>query len=210
MGDGSISMADGLGFVAVDSNELRRKQKSLRSPSSNFSIKPFDLRSGSLPPFNPSTNPLHPGDFKNTNPSPRSQLAFGDESVAETGKVQQISSVNPKIEHSDDEDELSEVLESVVSSKQEPETLSNIPAFTYVGTGVSLSPVVEGVLVHSGLKLPEPPDSIDFVGIGRAAGKVPIGGLVSNISLSKSAQKRLSKQATLGWVRRFRRFQYCS
>ncbi|KAG5565773.1 hypothetical protein RHGRI_001631 [Rhododendron griersonianum] len=62
MGDGSISMADGLGFVAVDSNELRRKQKSLRSSSSNSSIKPFDLRSGSLPPFNPSTNPLHPSD----------------------------------------------------------------------------------------------------------------------------------------------------
>ncbi|KAG5565774.1 hypothetical protein RHGRI_001632 [Rhododendron griersonianum] len=77
MGDGSISMADGLGFVAVDSNELRRKQKSLRSSSSNSSIKPFDLR--------------------------------------------------------DDEDELSEVLESVVSSKQEPETLSNIPASTDVG-----------------------------------------------------------------------------
>ncbi|KAG5562292.1 hypothetical protein RHGRI_005127 [Rhododendron griersonianum] len=109
-----------------------------------------------------------------------------------------------------DEDELLEVLESVVSSKQEPETLANIPAVSPdVGSGDSLTPhgmispqppEVKGVIVHSGLKLPKPPDIIDSEGKGRAAEKVPIGGHVINKSLSKAAIIDVSSSACLEFV----------
>ncbi|KAI8559924.1 hypothetical protein RHMOL_Rhmol04G0214100 [Rhododendron molle] len=70
MADGTISMIDGLGSRAIDSNELRRKQKhsesavpilglqmrliSNRSFTSNSTLKPFDLCPGASPPMNPS------------------------------------------------------------------------------------------------------------------------------------------------------------
>lgn len=56
---------------------------------------------------------------------------------------------------------------------------------------------VKGVIVQSGLKLPEPPDIIGSGVKGRAAEKGPSGGLVINKSLSKSAKQRLRKLASL-------------
>ncbi|KAF7147755.1 hypothetical protein RHSIM_Rhsim03G0128800 [Rhododendron simsii] len=107
----------------------------------------------------------------------------------------------PTDELNDSKDELLEVLESVVSSKQESETLANHlkpaasldvdPCDSRTPLGmISPQPLeVKGVFVHYGLKLPESHDILGSGVKGRATEKVPIGGLVTNKSLSKFAQK---------------------
>ncbi|KAF7139477.1 hypothetical protein RHSIM_Rhsim07G0156700 [Rhododendron simsii] len=106
----------------------------------------------------------------------------------------------PSDELSDFEDEPLEVLESVVSSKQESETLANLKPATSLDVGSCDShtshgmispqpPKVNGVKVQSELKLPDP---LDLLG-SRVKGRV--AEIVSNKSLSKFAQKRLRKLA---------------
>ncbi|KAF7139942.1 hypothetical protein RHSIM_Rhsim06G0090500 [Rhododendron simsii] len=84
-------------------------------------------------------------------------------------------------ELSDSEDELLEVLENPCDSHTPHGMIGPQPL------------EVKGVLVHSGLKLLEPPNILGSGVKGRAAEKFPIGGLVTNKSLSKSAKKRLRK-----------------
>ncbi|KAF7149780.1 hypothetical protein RHSIM_Rhsim02G0149900 [Rhododendron simsii] len=89
-------------------------------------------------------------------------------------------------EISDSEDELLEVLEGVVSSKQEVEAPSQPKA------AVSL------VKAHSELETsptPEPPDLLDLGVKGVAAVLNSNGGTVFSKHLSKSTKKRLRKQA---------------
>ncbi|KAI8529866.1 hypothetical protein RHMOL_Rhmol11G0007600 [Rhododendron molle] len=84
----------------------------------------------------------------------------------------------PGDELSDSEDELLEVLERVVSTNQESETLE-----------------AKGVQPQAGIKPPETPDLLGPGDKRRAAEQVPTDGLVIDKTLTKSAQKRLRKLA---------------
>lgn len=79
MADGMISFAEGLGSKALDSNEMRKKQKNVRSPPSNSTHKLFDLCPGTLPTMDSSTNPSLSSDFKRTSPSRKLQQVFEEE-----------------------------------------------------------------------------------------------------------------------------------
>ncbi|KAF7141695.1 hypothetical protein RHSIM_Rhsim06G0091000 [Rhododendron simsii] len=94
---------------------------------------------------------------------------------------------SPGEELSDSEDELLEVLEGVVSSKQEVGALNK-----HLETTTSL------VKVQSELKTsptPEPPNLLDTWIKGEATELVSNGSIVFNKYLSKSAKRRLKKQA---------------
>ncbi|KAF7113905.1 hypothetical protein RHSIM_RhsimUnG0102100 [Rhododendron simsii] len=88
MADGTISFAEGLGFKALDSNEMRRQQKNVRSSPSNSTHKPFDLCS----PKDSSTNPSLSTDFKRTSPSRKLQQVLEEELLRETEGQQQLYS----------------------------------------------------------------------------------------------------------------------
>ncbi|KAF7134440.1 hypothetical protein RHSIM_Rhsim08G0139900 [Rhododendron simsii] len=125
MADGTISMIEGLGSKAIDSNEMRRKP-----PPDSHSVKE---------------------------------------------------------EISDSEDELLEVLEGVESINQEVGALNH-----HIKTTTSLS------TVQSELKSPPAPEPSDLLGLEvkkEAAEQVSQGNTIFNKYLSKSAKKRLKKQA---------------
>ncbi|KAI8550685.1 hypothetical protein RHMOL_Rhmol06G0127200 [Rhododendron molle] len=90
MADGTVNMAEGLGFKAIDSNEMRRKQKNISdqisstqsgNPISSFPCELGDLRSNNPSEFNrPSSSTglgiLSPTSSKNPSPSRKLQQAF--------------------------------------------------------------------------------------------------------------------------------------
>ncbi|XP_058198968.1 uncharacterized protein LOC131314389 isoform X2 [Rhododendron vialii] len=117
MVDGTISMMEGLGCKAIDSNGMRRKQKNsseaapilgpqinsipIRSSPSNPTHKPFDLCPGALPPLDSTTNPSPSSDFnlgstlKNAvhAPSPAGFGAFGPKTFKNTSPSRKLKQV---------------------------------------------------------------------------------------------------------------------
>ncbi|KAF7120230.1 hypothetical protein RHSIM_Rhsim13G0130100 [Rhododendron simsii] len=162
MADGTISMIDGLGSKAIDSNEMRRKQK---------------------------------------NSSESAPILVQDDTVTQVGnKEQSVGWENPNQcsrppldshplteEISDSENELLEVLGGVGSSDQEVGALNH-----YIRTTTS-SGSVQSEFKSS--PAPEPPDSLGLEVKKEAAEQVSKGSTIFNKYLSKSAKKRLKKQA---------------
>ncbi|KAG5540759.1 hypothetical protein RHGRI_020859 [Rhododendron griersonianum] len=67
MADGTISVAEGLGIKALDSNELRKKQKNLIDSGSPFHVPLSQSENpNTSPPFEFRTPQMsNPGDYKN-------------------------------------------------------------------------------------------------------------------------------------------------
>ncbi|KAF7115200.1 hypothetical protein RHSIM_RhsimUnG0061300 [Rhododendron simsii] len=97
MAEGTISFVEGLGLKALDSNEVRRQQKSARSSPIISTQKPSDLSrpKESLP------NTSLPKVPQKTTPSRKLQQVFEEELLRESEGHQQISG-NPSLEQTMD------------------------------------------------------------------------------------------------------------
>ncbi|KAG5557720.1 hypothetical protein RHGRI_007839 [Rhododendron griersonianum] len=162
MADGTILMAEGLGCKAIDSNEIRRKQKGISEPLSPLQSK--IMQSGNL-------NRSNSTELETHNPS--------------SPIMKKLLTLREEL--SDSEEGLLQVLEGVVSSNQ--------------GVGASNQHLrTEGSLVKvkSDLNIshaPEPPDPLGSGVNEEAAEHVSKGSTDFNKYLSKTAKKRLKKQA---------------
>ncbi|KAF7119380.1 hypothetical protein RHSIM_Rhsim13G0127900 [Rhododendron simsii] len=252
MADGTISLADGLGIKALDSNKIRRKQRltalssprnSKNSPRTELGVphqittdvaeereketltkQRFVSDSSVCPPSlqgnlsnatthgveSRSPNPIKVNNLSSNRTLPSNTIqkpfdlcpgASSNQLVTKVGSGKQkddcqhlnrSSSSHPNTDSleedlSDSEDELLEVLEGVVSSNQKVGVLSQLVT-------------VAASLVNSQSELitspaPEPPDPLGIGVKGEAAELVSRGSSVFNKYLSKSAKKRLKKQA---------------
>ncbi|KAF7139205.1 hypothetical protein RHSIM_Rhsim07G0156300 [Rhododendron simsii] len=93
MAEGTISFAEGLGLKALDSNEVRRQQKHVRSSPMISTHKPSDLCS----PKESSPTISLPKIIQKTSPSRRLQQVFEEELLRDSKGHQQTSG-NPSLE----------------------------------------------------------------------------------------------------------------
>ncbi|KAI8538817.1 hypothetical protein RHMOL_Rhmol09G0133000 [Rhododendron molle] len=77
MADGTISLEEGLGFKAIDSNEIRRKQRGISSSAAFETHKPFDL----CPASSSGSGPITTIPSKQSSPSRKLQQAFFEEGL---------------------------------------------------------------------------------------------------------------------------------
>lgn len=83
MADGTISMMDGLGLKAVDSNELRRKQKiTVESDTPLISTQIHSIQPGNLSPSTSSgIGAYSPKSTRTSSPARKMQQALFEESL---------------------------------------------------------------------------------------------------------------------------------
>ncbi|KAG5565795.1 hypothetical protein RHGRI_001652 [Rhododendron griersonianum] len=99
MADGTISMAEGLGIKALDSNELRRKQvPHMESPKSGipFALNPLGASFSGLGAHSPKSS-------KNTSPSRKLQQVFFEEGLRVQAEAATKSSVPPSSSNGSEE-----------------------------------------------------------------------------------------------------------